>query len=73
MLLPKDGYSLTFVFVVLVVAAMAIGVIVANKPIKGSCGGLNALGMKEQCVICGVKPEDIHPNKPEKKLFYDAS
>lgn len=34
-------------------AAMAVGVILANKPLKGSCGGLNALGMKSNCEVCG--------------------
>ncbi|MFN3712887.1 MAG: (Na+)-NQR maturation NqrM [Alcanivoracaceae bacterium] len=43
------------VFAVLIVA-MAVGVIFSNKPIKGSCGGLNALGMKENCEICGGEP-----------------
>lgn len=39
--------------IMLLFAAMAVGVIFSNKPIKGSCGGLNALGMKEGCEICG--------------------
>lgn len=41
----------------LVVAAMAIGVIVGRKPIAGSCGGLNQLGLKDGCEICGGKDE----------------
>jgi uncharacterized protein len=40
----------------ILIAAMAVGVIFSNKPIKGSCGGLNALGMKENCEICGGEP-----------------
>ncbi|MFU8877193.1 MAG: (Na+)-NQR maturation NqrM, partial [Wenzhouxiangellaceae bacterium] len=45
------------VFVVLF-AAMAIGVILSNKPVKGSCGGLGAAGLSADCDICGGKPED---------------
>ena len=43
----------TVIFMSLVVAAMAVGVIFSNKPIKGSCGGIANLGMKGECEICG--------------------
>lgn len=41
----------------LLMAAMAIGVILGRKPIAGSCGGLNNLGLKEGCEVCGGKDE----------------
>ncbi|GHC25336.1 (Na+)-NQR maturation NqrM [Aidingimonas halophila] len=40
-------------FMLLLMAAMAIGVIMGRKPIAGSCGGLNQIGMKEGCEVCG--------------------
>lgn len=41
------------IFIGLLFAGMAVGVIFSNKPIKGSCGGLATLGMKDGCEICG--------------------
>ena len=43
----------SFVIVALLFTGMAIGAILVNKPVKGSCGGLAALGMKDGCEICG--------------------
>ena len=49
---------LTFLVMLTIVAAMAIGVILSNKPIKGSCGGLSALGMKDSCMVCGGNEDE---------------
>ena len=40
--------ALSFLLIVLVVAAMSIGVVAGRQPIKGSCGGLNNGG----CELC---------------------
>ena len=50
-------YLVVFAFMLLIMAAMAVGVIMGRKPIAGSCGGLNQLGMKNGCDICGGKDE----------------
>jgi len=73
-------YVLSFLILLLIVSGMAIGVILANKPIKGSCGGMSALGVDTECDICGgdVKKcekqtsEKVKYNFP-KDLAYDAT
>jgi len=64
-------FLITFVFFALIITLMAVGVIVKNKPIKGSCGGLNDVGIDGACVICGKdgKPKGIE----QSDLFYDAA
>lgn len=49
---------LAFCLLFLVMTGMAIGVLVKGRPIKGSCGGISALGMGTACDICGGDPAD---------------
>lgn len=46
-----------FLFMLVIVAAMAIGVIMGRKPIAGSCGGMKALGLDAGCEVCGGNPD----------------
>lgn len=49
-------YLLAFLVMALVVAGMAIGAMAGRGPLKGSCGGLSAVGIDGQCEICGGDP-----------------
>lgn len=80
---------ITFIFtlsiLLLVVTGMAIGVIVQNKPIKGSCGGMSSLGIDTACDICGGDTKKCeeeqkrqeeggsHSSKNTSYLSYDAT
>ncbi len=75
---------LAFVFMLAIVAAMAVGVLFGRKPISGSCGGMKALGMDVECEICGGNPslcdsgEDAAntteaPSQRARNLSYDVS
>ena len=72
---------LTIIIVGLLIAGMSIGVILQKKPIKGTCGGLSALGMDTDCDICGGDRSkcDEENNSPDTdkndldKLAYDAT
>jgi hypothetical protein len=71
---------LAVVVVLLLVAGMAIGVMMGREPIKGSCGGMAALGIDTECEICGGNPslcetEQLKKDEAAKatSLSYDAS
>lgn len=49
---------LTVVIVALLFAAMAVGVLLGRAPMKGSCGGLGAVGIEGDCGACGRRHED---------------
>jgi len=49
-------FAVSFIILISSIIAMAIGVILSNKQLKGSCGGLNRV-MGEDCLFCGNKEE----------------
>lgn len=72
-------FILALIILLLVVVAMSVGVIFAKKPIKGSCGGMAALGMETECDVCGgnkdkcEKEQKKDSGKQAEQQFYDAS
>ncbi len=68
---------IAFVVLALVMAAMAIGVILQGKPIKGSCGGISSLGLGKACDICGGDTAKCEKEQSKKQkassLAYNAA
>ncbi len=54
-------YLLAFVFLLVIVTGMSLGVIFKGRTIKGSCGGLNAIAGADKCLVC---KKDIDPDSP---------
>ena len=51
------GYFVaTFAIMIISITGMALGVILSQKPLKGSCGGLGKI-MGEKCQFCEKKGE----------------
>ena len=69
-------FLISFVLIGLVMAGMAIGVMAGRGPLKGSCGGMGALGIDTACDICGGDPqrceEETRTPGDEPELFYRA-
>ncbi|MGE4527579.1 MAG: (Na+)-NQR maturation NqrM [Rhodospirillaceae bacterium] len=59
-------WLIAFIVMLVVVAAMAVGVMAGRKPIAGSCGGIAILGLdKESCPFCGGDKENCKRKKGE--------
>ncbi|MEP3846631.1 MAG: (Na+)-NQR maturation NqrM [Paracoccaceae bacterium] len=56
-----ETFLLTFAILMVIMLGMALGVIFMDKRIKGSCGGLNAIGDGNECLVCH---KEIDPNSP---------
>lgn len=56
-----ETFFIAFGLLVLLVAGMSIGAVFRNKPITGSCGGLNAIEGSDRCVVCS---REVDPNSP---------
>ena len=47
---------MTFLVLLLIIAAMSVGIFFRKKPISGACGGLANLEPGRECELCGGKP-----------------
>ena len=72
-------FMVSMLVIALVMAGMAIGVIMGRPPIKGSCGGMGALGVDTACDLCGGNPQRCDEetrseggDKAGPELFYSA-
>ena len=56
----------TFGIFLLVIIVMAVGYIFSKRTIKGSCGGITALGMKKMC-DCDTPCDTLQKKLDEEK------
>ena len=74
-------FVLAFLIMGLIMAGMAIGAMAGRGPLKGSCGGLSAVGIEGRCDICGDDPslcetqskDALSTQGDSDARFYDAS
>lgn len=74
-------FLVTFLFFLLIIVVMAVGVMRGREPISGTCGGLNQMGEGGGCELCGGDPAACRELDPmaeplprsKKAPFVDAS
>ena len=74
-------FFVTFLFFLLIIIVMAVGVMRGRDPISGTCGGLNQIGEGGGCELCGGDPAACRELDPmaeplprsKKPAFVDAS
>ncbi|HLS98173.1 MAG: (Na+)-NQR maturation NqrM [Porticoccaceae bacterium] len=66
-------FAIALVVMLLIVAAMAVGVMMGRSPLKGSCGGVGAaLGEPNySCEICGGDPAKCDAEAVDEKPAAD--
>lgn len=66
---------LAFGAMLIIIGGMAVGVMFGRQPIKGSCGGMSAVGIDAECEICGGNPArcDAPSDSPIKNPQQDQS
>ena len=53
-------FIITFIIMAIAIIGMAIGVLLGRPAIKGSCGGLNQVGLAGSCSgVCSSKEKEI--------------
>ena len=75
-------FIISFVVMALFFVLMGIGLILRNKPIKGTCASLSTIGLNESCEICGgdrnkcdnaAEGSEPGPSLPAKPELYAAA
>ena len=62
-------FFITFMFLLLMVGVMAVGVMRGREPISGTCGGLNQMGDGGGCELCGGNPAACRELAPMADIF----
>ncbi len=64
-------YLIAFGVFALFFGMMALGLVIKNKPLKGSCGGVAKLMGNENCEICGGDPNKCEETADTKEINKD--